>query len=283
MSGTYKGTIEEKKRSDDQSFLSNQINRFGERLKEAMNGESNLAFAKKCGVSDTTIRKYLRGDTYPDLDTLGVIAEVSGRSLAWLASGEDRQSVERESGPKNLPEAIKPIAASGLQEAVNLSSPSRMDDFIMVNDLSTVEAAAGAGSYVAGEETSGCMAFRREWVEREGLNARALRIIRARGDSMEPTIQDGAPILIEAFTYTDDDGNTRYLRSGRTPEEVVRQDGIYVIQLHERLLVKRLQLDMLGGLRVKSDNPAYDTLHIQTNQIEDIAVIGRVVWTGHKL
>ncbi|OZG41248.1 hypothetical protein CAK78_14340 [Aeromonas sp. A35_P] len=278
MSDTYKETIEGEKSSRDQSFLMGQINRFGERLKKAMNGESNLAFAKKCGVSDTTIRKYLRGETYPDLDTLGAIAEVSGCSLAWLASGEERPSTEA-----GVAREGHQTCALTAVETRSIALPPHMDDFIMVNDLSTVEAAAGAGSYVAEEESSGRMAFRREWIEREGLNARALRIIRARGDSMEPTIQDGAPILVEAFTYADDDGNTRYLRNGRTPEEIVRQDGIYVIQLHGRLLVKRLQLDLLGGLLVKSDNQAYDTLHIQANQIEDIAVIGRVVWTGRKL
>ncbi|MNH33932.1 Peptidase S24-like protein [compost metagenome] len=100
---------------------------------------------------------------------------------------------------------------------------------------------------------------------------------------MEPTIQDGAPILVEVFAYEDDYGNVRYLHSGNTPRDVVKRDGIYVVRLDDKLLVKRLQLDMLGGLLVKSDNQTYDTLHIPAGQIEEIAVIGRVVWTGRKL
>jgi transcriptional regulator with XRE-family HTH domain len=63
--------------------------KFKGRLKEAMGGESNRSFAVKCDISEMTLRRYLLGDTYPPLDTLEKIAEVSGRSLAWLASGED--------------------------------------------------------------------------------------------------------------------------------------------------------------------------------------------------
>ncbi|PHM49380.1 helix-turn-helix domain-containing protein [Xenorhabdus miraniensis] len=69
-----------------------QINRFGERLRMAMNGMSNNAFAKQCGWSEKVIRNYLNGDTYPSLDRLAVIANVSGCSIGWLASGENDET-----------------------------------------------------------------------------------------------------------------------------------------------------------------------------------------------
>lgn len=85
MSYKEKTALEEKKPvriiSDD------QINRFGERLKIAMNGMSNNAFAKLCGWSEKVIRNYLNGESYPSLDRLVVIANVSGCSIGWLASG----------------------------------------------------------------------------------------------------------------------------------------------------------------------------------------------------
>lgn len=61
---------------------------FKVRLKDAMAGESNNSFAKKCGLSEGTLRRYLLGNTFPPLDTLEKIAVASGCSLAWLASGE---------------------------------------------------------------------------------------------------------------------------------------------------------------------------------------------------
>ncbi|MNH47661.1 hypothetical protein D3C79_1110220 [compost metagenome] len=63
----------------------------------------------------------------------------------------------------------------------------------------------------------------------------------------------------------------------------MKRDGVYIIQLHERLLVKRLQLDLRGGIIVVSDNPAYQSIRITSEELYDIAVVGRVVWTGRKL
>jgi transcriptional regulator with XRE-family HTH domain len=61
---------------------------FKDRLKESMGSASNRGFAENCGFSEGTLRRYLLGETFPPLDTLGKIAEVSGYNLAWLASGE---------------------------------------------------------------------------------------------------------------------------------------------------------------------------------------------------
>lgn len=64
------------------------INRFRERLKIGMNGESNTAFAKKCGLSDTLIGKYLRGESYPSIDKLPLLAFGCGRSVTWLLGSD---------------------------------------------------------------------------------------------------------------------------------------------------------------------------------------------------
>lgn len=63
---------------------------FKDRLRLVMAGASNRSFAEKCAVSDGTLRSYLKGDTFPPLDTLQVIARVSECSVAWLASGEGK-------------------------------------------------------------------------------------------------------------------------------------------------------------------------------------------------
>lgn len=244
-----------------------------ERLASLLRGRSIRSAADDWGLPFSTVRNWLSRGSIPPLDTAAKVAKIEGISLDWLAEISD----EPNSALSSKIEPGQPVTAS---------QPIRTeldDGFVMVHDFSNVEAAAGGGAYVTDEEAVERMAFRREWIAREGLQAQALRIIRARGDSMEPTIQDGAPILVEAFSYADAQGNVRHLRAGSTPEEVVTRDGVYVIRLNERLLVKRLQLDMLGGLLVKSDNQTYDTLHITASQIEEIAVIGRVVWTGRKL
>lgn len=75
------------KKSKVKIISDGRINRFGERLKIAMNGQKNVAFAKKCNMSERVIRDYLAGRTYPSLDRLADIAKASGRSIEWLATG----------------------------------------------------------------------------------------------------------------------------------------------------------------------------------------------------
>ncbi len=61
---------------------------FTHRLKSVMVGQSNLSFAEKCGLSEGTLRSYLKGKTSPPLDTLVIIAKAGNVDLAWLATGE---------------------------------------------------------------------------------------------------------------------------------------------------------------------------------------------------
>lgn len=85
-----------------QTISDERINRFGERLKVAMNGESNNAFAKRCGWSERVIRNYLSGNTYPAIDKLATLANHTGRSIEWLVTGESfEQASERHINPSS--------------------------------------------------------------------------------------------------------------------------------------------------------------------------------------
>lgn len=84
------------------------INQFSERLKEAMKkaGElNNLQLAQVTGMSEGVIRKYLRGESYPTLDRLVLIARACSCDVGWLATGEPKNSNERANSPSTaLPE-----------------------------------------------------------------------------------------------------------------------------------------------------------------------------------
>lgn len=67
-------------------FIRGELVRFKDKLREAMNGESNRAFGAKCQLSEAVIRNYLSGKTYPTLDRLAVIASVTGRPIEWFLS-----------------------------------------------------------------------------------------------------------------------------------------------------------------------------------------------------
>lgn len=75
----------------DRIIVSSGINRFSERLKTAMNGMSNNELARRSGMSETTIRKYLRGDIYPGIDSAAIVAHACDVSLVWLLCGIEQK------------------------------------------------------------------------------------------------------------------------------------------------------------------------------------------------
>ncbi|HDN9015902.1 S24 family peptidase [Aeromonas jandaei] len=81
---------------------------------------------------------------------------------------------------------------------------------------------------------------------------------------MEPTISNNEKILISLC-------NGESLR-----------DGIYVLRIGESLLVKRLQFDPFGGLKIISDNPVYGEQVVTKEQRQDVHIVGRVVRVGKK-
>ncbi|MFV0447876.1 MAG: helix-turn-helix domain-containing protein [Vibrio sp.] len=68
---------------------SEQIIPFSERLEYIIGNDSVRSFSRKCGLSEKTLRNYIAAKQYPTLDRLALIAEASGKSISWLATGED--------------------------------------------------------------------------------------------------------------------------------------------------------------------------------------------------
>ena len=106
--------------------------------------------------------------------------------------------------------------------------------------------------------------FRKGWLERHvGKDAGVLRVIRLKDDSMVPTLRCGDVALV-------------HLRCGDPSSE----PGVYCVWSGGALIVRRLQA-ITGTpprLRILSDNsnlyPPYEV------GIEDVKVIGKVIWRG---
>lgn len=133
--------------------------------------------------------------------------------------------------------------------------------------LYDVKVAAGAGAFPPeGEEVKDMLAFKRDWIISElRVNVSGLNMLFVEGDSMTPTLNPGDVMLIVK------------------DQELVIQDGIYVVRLEGALLVKRLQRLPGNILKVKSDNQNYEPYTIDlTKEHKDFAIIGRVVWAGRR-
>ena len=120
--------------------------------------------------------------------------------------------------------------------------------------------AAGAGDNPDDERVLGSLAFRNDWLRRHGLNTAQCRVIEVIGDSMEPTLEHRAVILVD-FQRT-----------------VRRRDKIFAVRTEDGPVVKRLQRDEDGWWLV-SDNKAYTPVPWP----DEAVVLGQVMWTGRTL
>lgn len=232
MSDTYNNKSDISEKSAEDFFLDSPIMRFSERLKEAMEGSSTRAFAKKASLSESVVRGYLSGTTYPTLNKLPQLAAAAECSVEWLAAG---------------------VAINKNEALGNFS-----DEFALIPGY-RIQVSAGHGANpLADEEPCRHLAFRRKWLKWRGFSEKDLAIVWAKGDSMEPTINNNDTLVVHL---------------GRT----VPQDGhIYIFRCGEELFVKRYQ-SMVGTWRLKSDNPLYDTMDIKKEEQHQFQVIGQVV------
>lgn len=189
-------------------------------------------------VSNVTANDWLNGKFRPEIDTARQIAVDHGADFDELYFGADRAA----------PSDQDYTDVVGYSQAVGLG-------------------AAGAEAEEYAETHS--LKFKKTSLRRRGIYGRNLAIYYGKGDSMEPTIEDGDAILFDV-------SDTRVV------------DGcLYVVQVHgaanpEYYVKRALVLD--GTVFFSSDNPKGDH-HWQKprrmdSKREPITVVGRVHWIG---
>jgi transcriptional regulator with XRE-family HTH domain len=231
-----------------------RITGFAERLRQAIGPRSQSLFAQQCGLSEGVIRSYLRGDTYPTLDRLTVLAEAGGARLEWLATG----AVTDEDGV--------------------LAYAARFKDFVLVPGIAPIASIApsappGRGPAPAAPLDPGLaapappapphLAFRRAWLRAEiAADPATLAFFHNEGDLMAPTIVDGDLLLLDAS-----DG-------------LARRPGVYAIEYEGVRIAKRLERHPGGRLMLRGDNPAYPAAWVDAADQSPLRILGRVVWIG---
>lgn len=214
----------------------------GERKRLNLNQQE---FGSVGGISKQTQSLYETDKRSPDADYLALIHK-GGADITYILTGE----------------------------RLNQASMINDDEFVYIERLS-VEASAGAGATVDDETSIGKAAFRKEWIQQRGLDAKRLCILKVKGDSMSPTLEDGDAVLVETFLRHIDNN----IELGCDPQ-TIKRDGVYVLRIDGHLVIKRLQRDMRGGFIVKSDNPSYSDIQISADSVDDFCVAGRVEWAG---
>lgn len=208
--------------------------------------------ARWVGVSAQTLNNWEGRESGVSLRTRIALLDKYGVRPEWIETGEGEM----------LAKTYELIASSGHYD---LAQPS-----ILVRiPLLANAASMGVGNDLLSEDViAGELTLTPEFVSDHLKPAKpeALRFLHAYGDSMSPTLNSGDVLLVN------------------TAVKDASVDGIYVLEAHGRLFIKRVSTRMDGKHEISSDNPAKKTVDI-LNGDHLVEIKGRViwVWNGRKV
>lgn len=255
--------------------------------------------ATTCGVSYEAVRQWFAGDTGNiKNDNLSAIAEGYDTTVDWLLSGKGepprrsiagKTSVEPTKSAadlvqqmlakhgKNLSDDARQKIAEAVEETAievksgnvipaDFSGLRARPDEVLIPQYD-IRAAMGHGQVPPDyNETIRNLIVREDVLREKGVTytaRNALAVITGWGQSMEGTINDKDPVIVD-----------------RGINEFVG-DGIYVITWHGLLYIKRLQMCDEDHFWLISDNEKHKD---QQARIEDVAVHAKVllIWNAKK-
>ena len=188
-------------------------------------------------------------------------APVSLRALERSTQGLVRAIADAGGDP--VPDDLWPVLAARRGPGAEAPDPGPGQAAAGARPVEVVElaAAAGGGSEALGEAVAGRVWFRRDWLDRRGLDPAQCAVIGVRGESMEPLLREGDSILVD---------RKRRRRM---------QDRIFVVRTDDGLVVKRAGRGGDGGWLLVSEHPSWGPVPWPA----DAETIGQAVWTARSL
>jgi phage repressor protein C with HTH and peptisase S24 domain len=243
-----------------------------------LHGDNDYTLEAKSGVHQPTIHRYLSGKhkslSEANVEKLARAYHIKPSQLrgdlpileieaptAMPAFARSKHSVKQESPDYSQPEK------SFTKYIKNFFKPS--DGFLEI-PLMNANASMGSGSDQPHDDVViDVLRISKSWVEKSlPLNTGIMNLafIHAIGDSMSPTFSDGDILLVD------------------TGVKQASIDGVFVLEAHERLFVKRVRQRIDGSHEISSDNPNVKTVDI-LNGDHAVRIMGRVlwVWNGKRL
>ena len=154
----------------------------------------------------------------------------------------------------------KPIKQSFKDTIVSLFSPA--DNFASIPLMNSTASMGSGSDLVESEVVIDVLRISKDWLDRTMMNITNisnLAFIHGIGDSMSPTFNDGDILLVDTGIST------------------VKADGVYVLEAHQRLFIKRVRQRLDSAYEISSDNPTVKTSDV-LNGDHQVSIKGRVVW-----
>ena len=224
---------------------------FGKRIKTARKhaGLTQKALANKISLAQPSL-SHLENSGFASVFT-AQIADACGVNPRWLATGEGEM-----------------LPVGGTAHATALLDSGALEGAVRVPVLANAASMGGGLDLCAEDVICGELTLTPQFVAEQLRPVRpgALRFIHGYGDSMAPTFNSGDVLLVD------------------TDMREVRIDGIYVLEAHGRLFIKRVRQRLDGRYEISSDNPTHKTVDT-LNGDHQVEIKGRVIWAwnGRKL
>ncbi|MBF0147226.1 MAG: helix-turn-helix transcriptional regulator [Magnetococcales bacterium] len=238
-----------------ESFSSGKLK---ERLEFVIGKEAPYTWATRIGLGKSTLAGILNNGACPRTSTLIKIAMNTNISINWLLTGKGSPWMEHSS--TLLPEDPMTMAREP-------GEPYRVapQSYVVVPRFSVTLNGQENDSFHSGQVVDH-IAFKSDWILGVmGLDPNKIVLVSVIGDSMEPTLKGGDLVLLDQR------------------DQSMRNDAIYVIRRDEDLVAKRLQRGFDGSISIKSDNAAYEDIKVPAEQVGQLSIVGRVVWSGRRI
>lgn len=219
--------------------------RFGERFRTVIERIGTLEKAGALvGTSGEQVGKWRDEKAKAPFLAISILAAAAGVTADWLARG------------------VEPTAP--MSQSMMLPSVDDDPDVAMIAKLDVI-ASAGPGFENPYPYELDRLPFPRQWLDWLGVPEEAARFLDSRGDSMWPTIPEGAICLAD-------------IRHQRP-----RLDGVYVLLDGDNVRIKRIGRGFEGRIELISDNEKYPNETLAGPEAEALRVAGKVVWAGGKI
>lgn len=238
-------------------------------LFQAKRGELQLTQEKLAaelgdGVTQGAVSHFMNGRTALSVNAAVVFARALGVPVSEISP---TLSAQIEKMSQALPGKIAQQTTDGRTPPRSFSLEDE-PSYTGVMQL-TARGSTGDGDDNPHVEIRGVMAFKTSWLRANNLNQKHLDVIYANGHSMEPTINDGDVLLIDESKIEPKDGQIFAMQSAS-----------------KGTIVKRLVKSDFDGWIIRSDNPdkaRYGDETLRDGEINEVRIIGRVVWRGGML
>lgn len=163
------------------------------------------------------------------------------------------------------------ISRAEVMDLAGITEPQRVENGVMAPastklvPVYDVASSAGPGALVGYESIAYSMAFPHGYLQKlTRSNPRNLAIISVKGDSMVPTLMDDDVVMID------------------TTKTSVSFDGLFVFRFGDALHIKRVTRGNSRDtiIAISDNRTLYDPIEYRMN---DVDVIGRVIWYGRKV